>query len=468
MDKEHLLIQGGTPLEGEIVLPGAKNAITKLLVASILSDQPSHFTHVPDIEDVEITAALCREIGSIVEWDKEAKTISIETPRIKTTFIPQRFSGANRIPILMLGALLGKTDEDIIVPTVGGCNLGKRPVDFHIHALEALGAQIEYREMKNEGAYFARAHKGLTGALISLPYPSVGATENALLGAVLAKGTTRIEGAALEPEVLDLILYLQKMGAQIEVFDHRSIVVKGMQKCREVFHEVIPDRNVAVSYGCAALATGGQVTVHRARQGDLISFCNLLNALGAHWSLSPSSRSESAITFGKKGSKPLEGNLLVETQVHPGFMTDWQQPFGVLLTQVKGASMIHETVYEKRFGYMHTLKEMGANIFLSNECIGPTTCRFSHQTTPHSATIVGPSNLAAKSITIPDLRGGFAYVIAALCAKGQSTLYNVHYLQRGYEKIAETLQSLGGDVQHIPAQRAEAAPKKKNSLLATA
>lgn len=468
MEREHLLIQGRNPLEGELVLPGAKNAITKLLVASILSDKPSTFTHVPDIEDVEITAALCKEIGSSVQWDKKAKTIRIETPRIKTTFIPQRFSGANRIPILMLGALLGKTDEDIIVPTVGGCNLGKRPVDFHIKALEALGAQIEYREMKNEGAYFARAHRGLCGALISLPYPSVGATENALLGSVLAKGTTRIEGAALEPEVLDLVLYLQKMGAQIDLLDHRIIVVKGIQETREVFHEVIPDRNVAVSYGCAALATGGQITLKRARHGDLISFCHHLNTIGASWQLTPTTSGEAAITFGKKGASPLEGNLLIETQVHPGFMTDWQQPMGVLLTQVQGASMIHETVYENRFGYMKTLKEMGANIFLSNECFGPSSCRFRHQQTPHSATIVGPSKLSGKTITIPDLRGGFAYVIAALCAKGQSTLYNVHYLSRGYEAIAQTLQGLGGDVQHIIPEEKEAKHKKKSPLLATA
>lgn len=470
MEREHLLISGGNPLHGELILPGAKNAITKLLVASILSDKPSTFTHVPDIEDVQITADLCREIGSVIDWNKKDRTIRIETPRITTTFIPQRFSGANRIPILMLGVLLGKTDEDIIVPTVGGCDLGSRPVDFHIKALQALGACIEYRQMKSEGAYFARAHKGLAGALISLPYPSVGATENALLAAVRAKGTTRIEGAALEPEVLDLILYLQKMGSQIDIRDQRTIIIKGLDTTREVFHEVIPDRNVAVSYACAALATGGQITLHRTQHSDLVSFCCTLNQLGAHWEMKENTAGTSgqSIQFGQKGSKPLSGNLLIETQVHPGFMTDWQQPFGVLLTQVQGASSIHETVYEKRFGYMQTLQEMGADIYFNSECSGPSPCRFRHQEVPHSATIVGPSKLNAKAITVPDLRGGFAYVIAALCAKGESTLYNVHFLSRGYEDIASTLSALGAEIKHVIPQKPSPEQKEKKQLLATA
>lgn len=465
MDKEQLLITGGTPLRGEIELPGAKNAITKLLVASILSDHPSTFTRVPNIEDVEITTELCREIGSDIVWDRKKRTLHIETPYIKSTFIPQRFSGANRIPILMLGALLARTDEDIIVPTVGGCNLGKRPVNFHVEALESMGAKIEYREMKREGAYFARAHKGLHGAQISLPYPSVGATENALLASVRAKGTTRIEGAALEPEVVDLILYLQKMGAQIEIEEGRTIVCYGMHQSRPVEHHVIPDRNVAVSYACAALATGGEILIKGAQHKELITFCNHLNQIQAPWEAVSVKPSEPpAMRFGGKRSR-LKGNLHIETKVHPGFMTDWQQPMGVLLTQVEGASTIHETVYENRFGYMDTLIEMGARIYLTNHCTGPHPCRFRHQHQPHSAIIQGKSPLQAKEITIPDLRGGFAYVIAALCAKGKSSLSNVHFLRRGYEEIVPQLQRLGAKVEHI-LPKSEQAPSAKEALLA--
>ncbi|MCB1109269.1 MAG: UDP-N-acetylglucosamine 1-carboxyvinyltransferase, partial [Chlamydiia bacterium] len=191
-----LKINGQKPLEGRVKVAGAKNAITKMLVASLLSDRRCIFFNVPDITEVEVTIDLLSEIGSEITWDRENGVIEIVTKQLKSTYIPQRFSGSNRIPILMIGALLGRTDEDIIVPTVGGCKIGKRPVDFHIKALEALGATIEFREMKKEGAYFSRAHDGLKGTVINLPYPSVGATENTILAACRAKGTTVIKNAA--------------------------------------------------------------------------------------------------------------------------------------------------------------------------------------------------------------------------------------------------------------------------------
>src|ERR1700722_19736881 len=185
-----LHVQGGGCLKGAVKAAGAKNAMTKLLVASLLSNKKCIFSNVPNIGDVEITVNLCKEIGSSVNWDKEKGIIEIETKELKTSYIPQRFSGANRIPILMIGALLGRTDEDIIIPTVGGDQIGKRSVDFHVEALSQLGAVVEFREMKTEGAYLAHAHNGLHGNLINLPYPSVGATENAILASVRAKGTS--------------------------------------------------------------------------------------------------------------------------------------------------------------------------------------------------------------------------------------------------------------------------------------
>src|SRR3972149_7948789 len=177
MFAESLKIKGGTPLKGRIKASGAKNAMTKLLVASLLSDRKCTFYNVPNIGDVEITVELCKQIGMEISWDREKNEMIVQTKEIKNSFIPQRFSGSNRIPILMIGALLGRTNEDIMVPTLGGDELGSRPLDFHIASLQALGAQIEYREMKKEGAYFARAHKGLVGTVIYLKYPSVGATE---------------------------------------------------------------------------------------------------------------------------------------------------------------------------------------------------------------------------------------------------------------------------------------------------
>ena len=191
-----LKIKGGKPLEGKVKAAGAKNAVTKLLVASLLSNKRCVFYNVPDIAEVEVTVDLCRELGSEIEWDRDNGVLEIITKELKASYIPQRFSGSNRIPILMIGALLGRTDEDIIVPTAGGCKIGKRPVDFHITALEKLGATIEYRMMKKEGAYLARAHQGMRGAVIELPFPSVGATENTIMAAVRAKGTTVIKNAA--------------------------------------------------------------------------------------------------------------------------------------------------------------------------------------------------------------------------------------------------------------------------------
>jgi UDP-N-acetylglucosamine 1-carboxyvinyltransferase len=195
-----ILIKGGAPLVGAVKVSGAKNAMTKLLVASLLSDKKCEFWNVPNITDVEVTLALCQDVGmEVILWDKEIGHLVVQTKELKTTYIPQRFCGANRIPILLIGALLGRTDDDIIVPTVGGCNLGKRPVDFHIQALEQLGATIDYREMKKEGAYLAHARNGLKGTMITLPYPSVGATENTILAGVTARGTTVIKNAAIEP-----------------------------------------------------------------------------------------------------------------------------------------------------------------------------------------------------------------------------------------------------------------------------
>src|SRR5476649_1987630 len=259
-----LKIKGGNPLQGTVKAGGAKNAVTKLLVASLLSDKRCVFFNVPNILDVEITVDLCREIGSTVHWNQTEGVIEIVTKELTSTYIPQRFSGSNRIPILMIGSLLGRTDEDIIVPTAGGCKIGKRPVDFHLAALEKLGAQIEYREMKKEGAYFARAHHGLKGTIIQLPYPSVGATENTLLAAVHAKGTTLIKNAAIEPEIIDLILFLQKLGANIMVDVDRTICIQQATQFHEVEHTVLADRNEVASYAMAAIATQGRIFIENA------------------------------------------------------------------------------------------------------------------------------------------------------------------------------------------------------------
>ncbi len=434
-----LKIRGGKKLEGTIRASGAKNAMTKLLVASLLSDKKCTFHNVPDIGDVEITLNLCREIGSQIKWDKENKTLEIFTPEVKTSYVPQRYSGSNRIPILMIGALLGRTDQDIIVPTAGGDLIGARPVDFHIRALQSLGARIEYREMRKEGAYFAQAHQGLKGTSIVLQYPSVGATENTILAAVRAKGTTVIQNAAIEPEVMDLILFLQKLGANISIHADRSIHVRHSNAFQEVEHTVMTDRNEVLSYAVAAVATKGRVFIEGAEHLHMISFLNKLREIGGGFLVR-----KNGIEFFYE--KELTGGVHIETDVHPGFMTDWQQPFVVLLTQVKGTSVIHETVYENRFGYVQMLKAMGADIELFTHCLGGKSCRFASSNHLHSLVVKGPSPLQAKEFSIPDLRAGFAYVMAALLSPEESTISNVDFLDRGYEDLVGKLVSLGADI----------------------
>lgn len=449
-----LKIKGGKPLEGKVKAAGAKNAVTKLLVASLLSDKRCTFYNVPDIAEVEITVDLCREIGSEIQWDKSEGTLEIITKELKALYIPQRFSGSNRIPILMIGALLGRTDEDIIVPTAGGCKIGKRPVDFHITALEKLGASIEFREMKKEGAYFARAHQGMKGAIITLPYPSVGATENTIMAAVRAKGTTIIKNAAIEPEIVDLILFLQKLGVTIGLDVDRTIRIQQTRHFQEVEHVVITDRIEAASLGLAGISTQGRVFVEGAQHSHMITFLNRLREVNAGFEVK-----KDGIEFFYKG--PLKGGLHIETDVHPGFMTDWQQPFVVLLTQSKGVSVIHETVYENRFGYTETLKLMGADIEAFTQCLGGKECRFASQNFMHSIVIKGPTPLQSKDIVIPDLRAGFAYVMAALLAPDESNISGIHYLDRGYEKIVEKLSALGAEISRVPSPESGVKPLVK-------
>ncbi|MDF2577205.1 MAG: murA [Chlamydiales bacterium] len=458
-----LKIIGGKPLHGSVKATGAKNAMTKLLVASLLSDKPCTFYNVPNIGDVEITVALCQEIGMEVQWDRQAKIMHVVTKDLKTAYIPQRFSGANRIPILMIGALLGRTDEDIIVPTTGGCVLGQRPVDFHIQALTKLGASIEYREMRKEGAYFAQAHNGLKGALIHLPYPSVGATENAILAAVRAKGITVIKNAAVEPEIVDLILFLQKLGAHIAIDTDRTIKIEGTNQFYEVEHTVITDRNEVVSFAMAAIATKGRVFIEGARHYNMIAFMNKIRAIGGHFTVR-----DNGIEFFY--ANPLKSGIHIETDIHPGFMTDWQQPFVVLLTQAQGSAVVHETVYENRFGYTEALKEMGADIQLFTQCLGGTACRYASQSYHHSLVVKGETLLQGRKIAIPDLRAGFAYVMAALVASGESQITGLPFLNRGYENLVEKLSSLGADISIIenPLEPTEKSIKKADKILSTA
>ncbi len=425
------IIHGGKKLEGEITLSGAKNAATKMLVATLLTSEPCTLTNVPLIGDLAITVELCRLLGSVVTENVNGK-VEIQTPEIKNTHVTS-LSRKNRIPILALGPLLARMGEAEI-PFLGGDKIGARPVNLHLGALVAMGAEIDVLNDR----YVARAPHGLRGANIVLQFPSVGATENSILAAVLARGRTVIRNAAKEPEIIALIKMLQNMGAIVELGANRTIYIDGVKSLHGVTHVVLPDRNEAASFACLAVATGGNVFVSGAIQEHLITFLNALRRIGGGYEVAPD-----GIRFFATG--PLRA-AEIETDTHPGFMTDWQQPFAVLLTQAEGASLIHETIYEDRFGYTEDLRAMGADIKVFTKCLGELPCRFAEKGFNHSAVINGPHALHGKELYVRDLRSGIAHVIAALIANGESVIHGIEEIDRGYENIEERLQSLGADI----------------------
>ena len=429
------VIRGGKPLVGEIVLRGAKNAVPKAMVAALLTDEPCVINNVPEVHDIDIVREMIHLMGGEAEHIGEGK-LRIVARQLHPANAMQLKSvaGKSRIPPLFCGPLLARYGE-VTVPAPGGCQIGSRPLNFHIDILRKLGATVE--EMP-DGGLTARADH-LKGAKLELEYSSVGATEQAILASVLAEGVTEIKNAAVEPEVIDLVAVLQKMGAIISVDTDRIITVLGVSRLRGFEHNILPDRIEAASWACAALATKGRIFVRNAQQLDMMTFLNKYRQLGGEFEVK-----SDGILF-KKGENGLH-SIAIETDVHPGFMTDWQPPFVILLTQAHGGSIIHETVYENRFGYVKALQEMGAKIHLYHECLGSRHCRFGMRNHVHSAVVTGPTELHGAEITIPDLRAGFSYVIAALAAKGISTLHNIGILERGYEHFVEKLKALGADV----------------------
>lgn len=434
---EAFRIIGGKPLSGTVRISGTKNLISKLMVASTLSGDKSHFDNAPvKLGEVKITEDVLGSIGSKLElFDADNGSLSITTEEFTTSTIPERFAEINRIPILLIGPLLHRTGKaSVLMP--GGDRIGPRPVDYHIKAFEKMGAKIEYAN-----GYFTCSADSLRGAHIELPFPSVGATENILMAATLAKGTTIISNAAVEPEIIELIKFLQKMGAIISLDTNRRIIIEGVDRLRGAEHHVMPDRIEAASFACAAIASKGDVFIKDAQQSAMLSFLNSLRRAGGAFDIS-----NDGIRFYYNGKlKP----LTVETGVHPGFMTDWQQPWVLMMTQADGLSVIHETVYENRFGYVKELQKMGAQIQLYNSCLGGAACRFTTLANPHSAVISGPTKLKGANINIPDLRAGFVYLIAAAIADGESIITGIHHVERGYEHIEQKLKALGVSVERI-------------------
>ena len=427
-------VNGGKPLTGRVDLKGAKNLVTKAMVAALLADTPSVLKDVPKISDVEVVSRLLELHGVTIDFDDQG-VMKLDPRGVKQARMVDidAHAGSSRIPILFCGPLLHQLGEAFI-PDLGGCHIGDRPVDFHLDVLRHFGAVIE----KSPNGTRMSAPNGLHGAKVNLPYPSVGATEQVLLTSVRAKGITELSGAAIEPEIMDLIAILQKMGAIISVDTDRVIRIEGVETLNGYTHRALFDRNEAASWAAAALTTGGNIFVGGAKQLEMTTFLNVFRKVGGAFDIE-----DDGIRFYQTGEDLHP--VVIETDVHPGFMTDWQQPLVVALTQAKGLSIVHETVYENRFGFTDALVKMGAQIQIYRECLGGNPCRFGQRNFYHSAVISGPTPLTGADIEVPDLRGGFSHMVAALAAKGTSNVSNVQLISRGYEHFLDKLGNLGAD-----------------------
>ncbi|MBZ0203356.1 MAG: UDP-N-acetylglucosamine 1-carboxyvinyltransferase [Ignavibacteria bacterium] len=428
------LVKGGKPLHGSLKISGAKNAASKLIIASLLTDEAVHITNCPiSISEILVTRKIIESLGANFKKFSNNELI-VQTKKIHETSFSSSLGLINRIGVLTAGPLLLRVGEARI-PKPGGDQIGARPINFHLDALIKLGAAI-----KEHKDFFLLRAKRLVGTDITLPFPSVGATENIIITASLAIGKTTIHNAAIEPEIMDLIMFLQKMGAIIDVKTNRTIVITGVDKLFGAEHSVIPDRLEAASFACAAIASKGDVFIHDAQHKDMITFLNTIRLIGGGYEVL-----KGGIRFFYDGDlKPIN----LETDVHPGFMTDWQPPMTILLTQSNGISTIHETVYENRFGYIKELNKMGANIELTNDCLG-SPCRFNGTNYYHSAIIKGKTPLRSAEIIVPDIRAGFSYLVAAILAKGETLVHGIHYIDRGYENIDSKLRKLGVNIKRV-------------------
>jgi UDP-N-acetylglucosamine 1-carboxyvinyltransferase len=429
------IVQGGTPLRGEVRVTGAKNSITKLMVTSMLTEETCDLLNAPAVGDSQITRDICAALGAQFE-DVDAHHVRVSSPTISSHEVPYDLGSRNRLAVMMLAPLLHRAGKAIVPIAAGGDRIGPRPVNFHLEGYQKLGAHVEIRD-----DFYCVETDGLRGAEIVLPYPTVTGTENLLLAATMAKGRTFIRNAAIEPEVMDLVMCLQKMGAIIDTGTDRTYIVEGVNKLGGVTHELIPDRIVAASMGCAAAATNGDVFVRGARQVDMVAFLNTFRRVGGHFDVEAD-----GIRFYRNGVLKA---ISLETNVHPGFMTDWQPPFVLLLTQAEGMSVVHETVFENRFGYVLELQRMGADVALYDACLGGGRCRFGSSNYRHSCVIKGPTRLRGARVSVPDLRAGFTSLIAAMMAEGDSVIEGISHIERGYEDLEASLRELGARIERV-------------------
>ena len=420
--REIFRIEGGTALNGTVPISGAKNAALKLLAAATLTGERCRFTNVPEIEDVRVMAETLRDLGVVVDHPEE-NVYEVASGDVEWLFVPLEAAAKMRASFMLLGPLLARFGR-VIISNPGGDRIGRRPVDLHVEAMRAMGAQIDYRN----GYYFATAPGRLRGTEVRFPFVSVMGTENAILAATLADGHTVIRPAAQEPETDDLIEFLKKMGAEVERTWPDTVEVHGKRRLRGAEHRVIPDRIETGTFVVAAAVTGGQVRLTQAPCDNMGAFLEVVGQAGVGVTCGVD-------TIDIDGRAVLDGGLKpvsVETAPYPGLATDLQPPTCVLLSQATGTSHVHETIFEDRLEWLSELRKMGADVTLVDD---------------HHASITGPARLHGAEVEIGDLRAGASLILAALAASGSTTIHGAHHVHRGYENIQRKFQDLGARIE---------------------
>ena len=410
----HITIHGTAPLQGEVTVQRAKNSVLPLLAAALLHKGCCRMERCPHLTDVEAAVEIMAHLGCRLHW--EGDDLVVDATQVSRSDIPSSLMSQFRSSVVFLGAILARCGEATL-SYPGGCELGPRPIDLHLAALRTLGAEIE------ETGGILRCRGKLRGCEILLPFPSVGATENAMLAATAAEGVTVISNAAREPEIVDLQDFLQKLGISIHGAGTSTITIRGGATLHETTHRPIPDRIVTATYLCAAAACGGDITLHDTNYRHLAPVTTALHQAGCRLHCR-----EDSITLRSTGQ--LRSLPPVRTYPYPGFPTDAQPVLMAALLRAKGATMFVENIFENRYRHAAELMRMGADIRLEGRV----------------ALVSGVERLYGAEVHATDLRGGAALTVAALQAEGTTTLYDIHHILRGYEDITRDLRALGADI----------------------
>ena len=411
------IIEGGHKLEGTVKISGSKNAALPILAATVLNVGKTTLYNVPNIQDTQMMFKILETLGGKVE--KKNNKIIIDTSKINKFEIPEELMHKMRSSVILAGALLGRYKKAIF-SYPGGCDIGSRPIDLHLRSFEKLGINV----VQNYGNIICDAEK-IKGEKIDLDFPSVGATENAILASVLAEGTTTITNAAREPEIIDLQNFLNKMGAKIIGAGTNEIRITGVKKLKDISYNIMPDRIETVTFLCLAVATKGNLILENTNAEHITPVITKLQEAECKIEIE---KNKIKINSNKK-IKALD----IKTMPYPGFPTDMQSVFSAMLTTAKGTSIIVENIFENRFKYTQELNKMGAKITVEGK----------------SAIIRGVRKLYGANVKATDLRGGAALVLAGLSAKGVTKVDDIEYILRGYENFDKKLRNINADIQMI-------------------